>query len=84
MVRPPKTLLDLRCIEAGIRVTCLTCGDTALFDREALIHDRTHHQLSLGWAALQRDLRCWKGRCKDEETRVVAVPFSQNAEELMN
>lgn len=78
MVGPIKTLTDLRRIEAAVRVTCNECGHVRMCDREALIQHRSRHRESLDWAAVRASLPCWNSRCGSANTRVEALPFSQD------
>lgn len=78
MVGPIKTLTDLRRIEAAVRVTCVECGHVRMCDREALIKHCSFHRTSLDWAAVRASLPCWNSRCGSRNTRVEAVPFSQD------
>lgn len=78
MVGPIKTLTDLRRIEAAVRVTCNECGHVRMCDREALIHHRTVHRAGLDWASVRASLPCWNARCGSRDTRVEALPFSQD------
>lgn len=78
MVGPIKTLTDLRRIEAAVRVTCKICGFVRLIDREQLINHCQFHRSSLEWEAVQASLPCWNARCGSDNTRVEALPFSQD------
>lgn len=78
MVGPIKTLTDLRRIEAAVRVTCNECGHVRMCDREALIQHRNRHRDSLDWDSVRGSLPCWNARCGSKNTRVEALPFSQD------
>ena len=78
MVGPIKTLIDLRRIEAAVRVTCNECGFVRMIDREQLINHCHFHRSSLDWAAVRSSLPCWSAKCLSRDTRVEALPFSQD------
>ena len=78
MVGPIKTLTDLRRIEAAVRVTCTECGFVRMLDREQLIHHCQFHRSSLDWEAVRSSLPCWNAKCLSRDTRVEALPFSQD------
>ncbi|MEH3046526.1 hypothetical protein [Sphingomonas adhaesiva] len=80
MVGPPKTLYDLRKVEAALRVTCRACGGVKLVDREALIADRRFSRRSLEWPAVLSDLPC--PICSSADVKVAGVPFAEDAKEL--
>ena len=78
MVGPIKTLTDLRRIEAAVRVTCNECGFVRMIDREQLINHCQFHRSSFEWVAVQSSLPCWNAKCLSRDTRVEALPFSQD------
>ena len=78
MVGPIKTLTDLRRIEAAVRVTCKECGFVRMIDREQLIQQCQFHRSSLDWEAVRSSLPCWNAKCLSRDTRVEALPFSQD------
>lgn len=80
MVGPPKTLQDLRRIEAAVRVTCRACGRVHLLDREELIAQRMNERRSCEWPIVRADLSC--RACHEPNVRVDGVPFAENAVEL--
>lgn len=80
MVGPPKTLYDLRKIEASVQVTCRACGRVTVRDREALIADRAFQRLSMEWRAVQGSLPC--PCCAKVDTAVTGLPFGESAPAL--
>lgn len=78
MVGPIRTLTDLRRIEAAVRVTCNECGEVRMLDREVLIHQCFVHRSSLDWGVVRNSLPCWNAKCGSRNTRVEALPFSQD------
>lgn len=82
MVGPIKTLTDLRRIEAAVRVTCNECGHIRMIDREELIKHRSRYRESEDWGSVCASLPCWNLRCASSNTRVEALPFSQDGVEL--
>ena len=78
MVGPIKTLTDLRRIEAAVRVACNDCGFVRMIDREQLINHCQFHRSSLDWDAVRASLPGWNGNCLSRDTRVDALPFSQD------
>jgi hypothetical protein len=78
MVGLIKTLTDLRRIEAAVRVTCNACGHVRMIDREVLILQCHFHRSSLEWDAVCLSLPCWNAGCLSWNTRVEALPFSQD------
>lgn len=81
MVGPPKTLYDLRKVEASVRVTCRACGAVKTHDLEELIHSRSFHRESMDWVAVQHDLICSKCDAP-RDVDVAGVPFGANDREL--
>jgi len=75
---PLASLIDLRRVEATVRVTCKLCGHITLHDREALIQYRQAAGSGLGWDKVQADLPCWGKRCRSNHVAVDAVPFSDD------
>lgn len=82
MVGPPKSLYDLRCIEAAIRVTCRACGAVTLCDLEVLIAKRTRRIEACDWAVVCASLRCTAPGCGSDDVRADGVPFARHAPEL--
>lgn len=80
MVGPPKTLHDLRRVEAAVRIACRACKRTVLRDREELISERFFQRRSCEWPAVQTDMPC--PHCGDPDVRVDAIPFGQDNTEL--
>ncbi|USI72729.1 hypothetical protein [Sphingomonas morindae] len=73
MVGDPKSLTDLRKIEAGVQVTCRQCGRVKLLDREQLIADLVRRCRPLTWSTLPAQLRC---ACGSKRVYLVAMPFA--------
>lgn len=82
MVGPPKTLYDLRRVEAAVRLTCRECGHVRLVDLEELIGTRSFNRRSMEWVAVQHDQICNQDRCTSRSVRVDAVPFGGQMDEL--
>lgn len=82
MVGHPKSLHDLRRVEAAVQVTCLKCGHVAVLDREEMIGDRRHSLRSMEWAAVQHDQICRKSSCDSRDVVVLPLPFGQTVPEL--
>ena len=61
-----------------MRVTCNECGHVRMIDREVLIKHCHFHRSSLEWDAIRSSLPCWNGGCLSWNTRVEALPFSQD------
>ena len=61
-----------------MRVTCTECGFVRMIDREELINHCQFHRSSLDWMAVRSSLPCWNAKCLSRDTRVEAVPFSQD------
>lgn len=80
MVGPPKTLYDLRKVEAAVRITCRSCQKVTTLDREELIQLRAAHRSSLDWRLTQVDLQGWC--CVGGSARVDAVPFAEGNPEM--
>jgi hypothetical protein len=76
MVGSPKSLTDLRKIDASVRVTCRACGRVRLLDREKLILDLMARRRNLAWSALPTYFRCAATGCGSKDVRLVAVPFA--------
>lgn len=75
MVGPPRTLCDLRKIEANLIVTCRACGRAKEFDREVLIADLMRRQRSLDWHLLANHFRCGADTCRSKDIRLSAPAF---------
>lgn len=82
MVGPPKTLYDLRKVEASVRVTCSTCGSVKTYDLEELIYTRRFERRSIEWPAVQADLLCITCGHIRRDVHVTGVPFRANDREL--
>lgn len=82
MVGPPKTLYDLRKVEASVRVTCRVCGAVKLHDLEELIHSRLFRRESVDWSIVQRELPCPKCDTYPYDVHVAGVPFGRNDQDL--
>lgn len=83
MVGDPKTLYDLRKVEASVRVTCRSCKAVKLHDLEETIAHRIFHRQPMDWRSVQHDLPC--PRCPagdDRNVKVELIPFGRNEAEL--
>lgn len=76
MVGSPKSLLDLRRIDAGVRVTCNACGRTSLLEREKLIDDLLRKRRNLAWGLLPRYFRCSSLACRSKDVALRPEPFA--------
>ena len=74
MVGHPKSLKDLRKIEAAVRVTCPACKHVVVRDREELISHLIYHRKNLDWRMLPHQLACQK--CLKGPTEILALPFT--------
>lgn len=77
MVGDPKSLHDLRRIEADILVTCRACGRSRGFDRELLMLDLMRRGQNGDWASLRNRVRCTAARCRSRDVRLVPIPFGE-------
>jgi hypothetical protein len=77
MVGSPKSLTDLRKIDANLRVTCLDCGHEAEWNREALIAELIRRRRNLAWSELPRHFRCAAPGCRSKRVRLLAIPFGE-------
>jgi hypothetical protein len=75
MVGPPRTLHDLRRIEANLVVTCRACGRAKEFDLETLIADLLRRRRSLEWHLLPGHFRCGAPGCGSKDIRLSAPAF---------
>jgi len=82
MVGDPKTLHDLRRVEAAVQVKCRKCGHVALLDREEMIASRRHSRLSMEWIAVTHDQICRKPSCDSTDVQVRLLPFGQSMPEV--
>jgi hypothetical protein len=76
MVGSPKTLYDLRKIDADLQLTCRACGRRRMVDREWLIAELLKRRKSVDWGAVQHQLRCSGDGCGSKDVRPTPVPFS--------
>ncbi|WP_404366159.1 hypothetical protein AB5I39_10320 [Sphingomonas sp. MMS24-J45] len=49
-----------------------------MIDREQLINHCHFHRSSLDWDTVRSGLPCWNAKCLSRDTRVEALPFSQD------
>lgn len=77
MVGPPKSLLDLRKLDADLRVTCRRCGRTHDFHREALTALLMQRHKNLAWDMLPSHFRCSVEACRSKDVRLAVVPFGR-------
>jgi hypothetical protein len=83
MVGDPKTLYDLRKIEASLRVTCRVCKTVKVHNLEAVISSRSFHRQTMDWPTARREFVCQ--RCdvgEGHDVKVDAVPFGRDDREL--
>lgn len=76
MVGSPKTLGDLRRVDAAIEISCSACGRVDLLDREVTMHERAGMRASSDWATFCSEQRC--SSCGSADVRVLPAPFSQD------
>ena len=76
MVGSPKTLYDLRKIDADLRLECRACGRRKMVDREWLIAELLRRRKSVDWEGIRHQLRCSGDGCGSKDVRTVPVPFS--------
>ena len=81
MVGPPKTLYDLRKVEAAVRVTCRVCGAQRLWDLEEMIQERAAARQSCDWLTVRHEAPC-PAACDSRDAHVQAVPFGAGSAEL--
>ncbi|KQN93837.1 hypothetical protein ASE95_02725 [Sphingomonas sp. Leaf231] len=83
MVGDPKTLYDLRKVEASVRVTCRSCKAVKVHDLEELIASRTFRRATMDWRTTQHEMIC--ARCPvgtDGDVKVELIPFGRNEREM--
>jgi len=76
MVGDPKTLYDLRKIDADLRVVCRLCGRRRLLDREWLIGELQRRRRSLDWALVKHQFRCAIDGCGGRDVRLEIIPYA--------
>lgn len=76
MVGPPKTLHDLRRVEAQVRVTCVSCKATELWELDALIAEVKKNGGNVDWRAARWSLKCPR-HCPSPRIELLALPFGK-------
>jgi hypothetical protein len=76
MVGSPKTLYDLRKIDADLRLVCRSCGRRRMVDREWLIAELLRRKKSVDWEAVGHQLRCSGDGCGSKSVSAEPMPFS--------
>ena len=76
MVGDPKTLYDLRKIDADLRVVCRACARRRMLDREWLISELLRRKKSVDWALVRHQFRCSIDGCGSRDVRLEIVPFA--------
>lgn len=76
MVGPPKTLQDLRRIEAQVRVTCTSCKATEVWELDALIAEVRNQGGNTDWRAARWSIKCPR-RCASPRIDLLALPFGK-------
>lgn len=76
MVGDPKTLYDLRKIDADLRVVCRSRGRRRMLDREWLIGELQRRKKSVDWTLVRHQFRCAVEGCGSREVRLEIVPFA--------
>lgn len=76
MVGNPKTLYELRKIDADLQVNCRACQRRVYIDREWLIAELMRRKRNVDWESVRHHLRCSADGCGSKDVRVVPVPFS--------
>ena len=76
MVGPPKTLHDLHRIEAQVKVTCVSCRSSEVWELEALIAEVRNNGGSTDWRAARAALACPK-RCASPRISLLPIPFGR-------
>ncbi len=74
MVGSPKSLADLRRIEAAVQLTCESCRHRWVRDREELIAFLLFHRKSIDWQVVPHELGCEK--CGKSPVRMLPLPFT--------
>lgn len=76
MVGDPKTLYDLRKIDADLRVVCRSCGRRRMLDREWLIGELLRRKKSVDWSLVRHQFRCAADGCGSRDAKLEIVPFA--------
>lgn len=76
MVGPPKSLSDLRRIEAQVRVTCTSCKATEVWELDALIAEVRNNGGNPDWHTARYAVKCPK-RCHSPVVTLLPIPFGK-------
>lgn len=76
MVGDPKTLQDLRRIEAQVRVTCRGCRATEVWELDALIEEVRNNGGNTDWRAARSAIRCPQ-RCASPRIDLLPLPYGR-------
>ena len=77
MVGNPKSLADLRKLDADLGVACRWCGRRRVFDREQLLGQLMRRGKSTDWTLLPHHFRCaGRGGCGSRDVRLEILPFA--------
>lgn len=76
MVGDPKTLYDLRKVDADLRLVCRSCGRRRMVDREWLIAELLRRRRSVDWDGVRHQLRCAVDGCGSKDVRPEVVPYA--------
>jgi hypothetical protein len=76
MVGNPKTLHELRKVDADLQVTCRACARRVYVDREWLIAELMRRKRSTDWDAVRHQMRCSAEGCGSKDVQIKPVPFA--------
>lgn len=76
MVGAPKNLSDLHRIEAQVRVTCISCKATEVWELDAMIAEVRNNGGNTDWRAARYALKCPK-RCASPIISLLPIPFGR-------
>lgn len=76
MVGDPKTLYDLRKVDADLRVVCRACGRRRMIDREWLIAELLRRKKSVDWSLVRHQFRCAREGCRSRDAKLEIIPFA--------
>ena len=76
MVGPPKDLLDLRRIEAQVKVTCTSCKASEIWELDALITEVQNNDGNTDWHTAKYAVKCPR-RCASPIISLLPIPFGK-------
>ncbi len=76
MVGDPKSLHDLRRVEAQVRVTCRSCRAVEVWELGALITEVTTNGGNTDWRAARWSIKCPR-RCASPNITLLPIPFGR-------